>query len=330
LDLVDANYIIVSGTIRVKYAKRGSAKNIDLSRPPFYFPDAVEEQIKFLDSGVKLINEKVKHKHPHKYCVTDWKFSVKLYQQLNYQFYPFDVQQLKMRIHHINKDKEFFIPDFDNIYNHAVAIYDQAEAIDSTRDENSLLILNESTHKRIARINQGIKSDLELSDWIIEDAHYQLGKSEQLSSISTEKYGKTPEFIQTIHIKRKMLGPIISNFLLLFIISMILFVLVLLMEKIKDPGNLIAAYVTLFFSLLLSHFKLREDLQFHEVVYVEWYYFILYLILMLLIVYKYLHQSEIKLGLLEQNESLMVKVLFWPFLIGSMLVFTIGYFLFYW
>ncbi|MBD81479.1 MAG: hypothetical protein CL840_21350 [Crocinitomicaceae bacterium] len=329
MDLVDANYIKVSGTIAVKYAKRHSQPKFALNTAPFYFPDGVEQQIQLLDSGWKTIPAKISQNGSHNYHVTDWKFSVKLYQILDYRFYPFDVQQLKLRIQHIDRDKDFFIPDFDNIYNHAVAVYDKAKETDSSRDKDNLFILNKSIDKRIQRINQGINNDLELSDWKIEDAHYQLGKTAQLSSIS-DGFGTTPEFVQAVHIKRKLLGPMISNFLLLFIISMILFILVLLMEKIKDAGNLIGAYVGLFFTLLLSHFKLREDLQFHAVVYIEWYYFILYLMLMVLIVYRYLHQSDINLGLLEQNNSLMVKILFWPFLLGSLLIFTMSYFLVYW
>ena len=288
--------------------------------PPFYFPDAVDAKIDILDINKVLIRRK-SDTDSSKNWVTVWQFSAKLYQNIRYQFYPFDAKQIKIRVGHTNVDNEFYIPDFDNLYNHAISFYDQSKIQDSLTGS-----LSETDSLKLARILQGINHNMQLSEWKITDACYNLGKTDQLSSISTNEKGSvTPEFIQVIDIKRDLLSPLISNYLLLFVISIILFIMVLL-SKESEVGHLITTYVGLFFSLLISHFKLREDLQFHSIVYIEYYYFTLYFLLMVFIIHKYLIHVKVNSLVINYRNNLLPKILYWPFLLAFILVFSMFYF----
>ena len=135
------------------------------------------------------------------------------------------------------------------------------------------------------------------------------------------------ELTHSTLVKRQLFEPLISNFLPIFVIAFIVFIIILRLKTLGIEG-IIGTTVGLFFSLLLSHYKLRDDLEVNTVVYMEYYYFLLYIILISFLIDKYFHLSQKNYLLVDYKNNLFAKVIYWPFLLSVMIIMTIVYFVF--
>ena len=87
----------------------------------------------------------------------------------------------------------------------------------------------------------------------------------------------------------------------------------------------IATVSALFFVVLLAHIQLREQFAGSGVVYIEWFYFMMYVVLLGVAVDTYLVSAPWTAGnrLIAFEDNLIPKVTYWPVLIGTMCVITI-------
>ncbi|MGC6430831.1 MAG: hypothetical protein ACON5F_07300 [Jejuia sp.] len=320
IDLISANKIRVSGKILIKYPSRFNSlvcngRYSEKCKPPFYFPNMTSEySIEHLSTYRRIIPRKGRNQKKE-YDVSNWYFNVILHQNLNYKNYPFDVLPLEIKIQPNFSNQELIIPDFDNYYLHAVNIYDN-QSLERTEKE-----------KMLSNILQGFSNDLKINEWDILEGSYRIREStfpHTLKSCDSEiVFG--PELFHSTLVKRELFEPLISNFLPIFVIAFIVFIIVLRLKTLGIEG-VIGTTVGLFFSLLLSHYKLRDELQVNDVVYIEYYYFLLYIILISFLVNKYFHLSDKRYLIIDYKDNLLAKIIYWPFLLSVVILFTIVFF----
>jgi hypothetical protein len=94
-----------------------------------------------------------------------------------------------------------------------------------------------------------------------------------------------------------------------------------------NAASIIATSAALFFAVLIAHIDIRTRLQTSGIFYLEYFYFITYLVILLVCVNSILFTYEKHLPFIHYEDNLLPKILFWPVVSGLMLAVT--FFVFY-
>jgi len=82
----------------------------------------------------------------------------------------------------------------------------------------------------------------------------------------------------------------------------------------------------LFFGVLIAHSQLRSALQAASMVFIEHFFLIMYAMLLLVAANAYLFSVNEKILLLQQEDNLIPKILYWPVLMLLVLAVTMANF----
>lgn len=83
----------------------------------------------------------------------------------------------------------------------------------------------------------------------------------------------------------------------------------------------------LFFVALIAHIQLRNALQTQQIVLLEYTYFTVYLALLATTIHSFLfHLKRFNVWIVEHRDSLILKLLCWPVVIGIQLAVTVAMF----
>ena len=132
-----------------------------------------------------------------------------------------------------------------------------------------------------------------------------------------------------IVIKRRFITPFIS-FIIPFILgaAIIFFLLYSLNKDENDKSGVtvmgvVQGMAALFFAMLLAHITIRNRIPTPTVTYLEAFYFIIYAMIGLLIMLVVMYSRSDKYWLLNYRDNLVIKVSYWPLLIGLLYVITL-------
>lgn len=150
-----------------------------------------------------------------------------------------------------------------------------------------------------------------------------------------------PTLRYNIVVKRKFENAFIVNFIPLFVVATLLFGLTMMItnnpEKNQKFGlstsSIIASCSALFFTVMLSHIQLREQFEGGVgIVYMEYFYFLMYFVIMLVAINSYLFSvnSSSRLGIISFKDNLIPKVVFWPTFLWAMVIITLLAFEYFW
>jgi len=336
IDLISSNKVNASGKIMVRYPKRMWPKDSTLKLtpqliepykdPPFYFSNAVDiGTIEHLATHWdKTLRKQTGNMDD---ClVSTYHFSVCLHQTVEHKNYPFDVLPLQIHIQPRQANQEIIIPDFDHYFEHAKQLLDYEDLSRTEAANNKQARRDSSTAYQDAQVLLRSHDDhLAINEWTIINGFFTLGKAGFLQNLNQGTNLTTPELVHTTIIQRKLIQPLIANFLPITVIALIIYIMVLKMHKI-DIGSFIATIVGLFFSLLLSHYQVRSDLHINSVVFVEWFYFLLYVILLVVMFNKYCHAASKPFPLFDYRDNFIAKASYWPLFFLFSTVITIVFF----
>ena len=182
----------------------------------------------------------------------------------------------------------------------------------------------------------GVEETIVLADWDREDTYFDYYVSSYNTNFGIDQYvGQTdfPELRFNMLIKRQFENAFIVNLVPLFVVAMLAFAALMTTTSDPDRGTIfgfstaggIATVSVLFFVVLLAHIQLREQFAGSGVVYIEWFYFMMYVVLLGVAVDTYLVSAPWTAGnrLIAFEDNLIPKVTYWPVLIGTMCVITI-------
>ena len=244
--------------------------------------------------------------------VIGWYFRSQIRQQLDYAHYPFNREDLRIRIWPRDPYGDFLlVPDL--------------ESYPSTRPD----------------ILPGMdKNELVLGGWKAESSFFSfrdLNLNISLGRSSEANQLVLPELIFNIGLRRQFVDAFISHVIPLLIVACLLFAVLVIVtlrqERIGIFGfstsNVLAYCAALFFVVVISHISLRDGLDAPgDVVYLEYFYFVIYTAILLLSLNSILFTSaRISVPFVEYWDNLLVEILYWPFITGTMLV--VSFFVFY-
>jgi hypothetical protein len=137
-------------------------------------------------------------------------------------------------------------------------------------------------------------------------------------------------FYFNIGVQRKFINAFIINLVPLFVVSFLLFSAVLTISGDKDHADrfgfnatgILATCSALFFVVLMAHIQVRSRFASAGLVYMEYFYLLMYIALLLTALNAYLFSLKTFAGckLLHFRDNLIPKVTFWPLLLWSMAV----------
>src|SRR5215216_965228 len=143
--------------------------------------------------------------------------------------------------------------------------------------------------------------------------------------------GPEPEFYYNLSVERDFLGPMLEHLVLEAAIAILLFfLLVLLVHDTDVEGHvglsifeLVVAAGGLLFAVILDHNAIRSVVQSQELTYLEWFPLILDVFIVLVVLTAVLRVKRWRIPVIGYSGELVPVVAYWPALIGSLLVVTL-------
>jgi hypothetical protein len=182
----------------------------------------------------------------------------------------------------------------------------------------------------------GIEKNIVLGTWIRENTFFNYHLSSYDTDFGIKEYvGQTgfPELHYNFVIKRKFENAFIVYLLPLLLVSMLLFAALLTVSKDSSLSNrhgfstsgFIAAASTLFFVVMLAHIQLREEVGGATIVYIEYFYLIMYLILVSATANTYLFATQAApcLSFVHHQDNIIPKLAYWPVILTSLIAITL-------
>lgn len=239
-----------------------------------------------------------------------WYFEATLRQPFDYRSYPFDHQSVWIRMWPKNfADNVVLIPDY--------------ESYTSTSTDSIF----------------GIEDEIVLGGWKLLNTFFNYKESDYDTDFGIKGYqGQDgfPELHYNLLVKREVENSFFVYILPLFLFAVLLFALLLTVSKnIKNnnhfgfsTNNFVATSSALFFVMMLSHIQLRQQFEGGNIVYMDCFYILMYAMMVLLIINVYLFslREKTKFATLINHDNLLMKISYWPLILGSLIIITLFYY----
>ncbi len=272
--------------------------------PDFQTPDFNSSQVlKLTLPEAESIDYEIEYSDKN---ITRWSFNATLRQAFDYTKYPFDEENIWIRICYKDfyDNKFILVPDFD------------------------------SYPKFPYFSTNGLACDIFLEGWDIERSYFSYRINSYSSNFGTgvgeQSLAMVPELYFNLAIHRQIMGAPVSYLIPLIVVAFLLFTVLMIAPKDKDKNellgfssaNVLAYCASLFFVLIISHMSLREALFAKRIIYLEYFYFTLYFALAIVstssitFVYRKANIAN------REYEGLLIKLFYWPFILLIFLIIT--------
>jgi len=249
-------------------------------------PDATHLDLAYTKDG----------KIPHK---SGWHFKTTLASQFDYLKYPFDKQELSLTINDKNfiSDK-ILIPDFDS--------YDFT-------GRTSLL---------------GLGKGVKLEGWYIYQSYFNYLLHQYPTTfgvLDAVSQKMVPDLQFTIRLERNFVNPLIAGFLPIVIVWFLSFAVMLITAaETTSPVSRVLSFIgTLFFSVVLAHLRLKTIVPSITISYMEYIYFLTYIIIFLTSVNCLTFKISKDVPVIHTHGNIIIKLLYWPLIALSVLGITL-------
>ena len=239
--------------------------------------------------------------------VIGWYFEATLRQPFDYAHYPFDHKTVWVRM---------WPKDFS---------------------ANIILVPDYSAYKSTALSDIfGIEHSIVLGTWERETTYFDYKLSSYDTDFGIANYmGQDgfPELHYNFVVKRKFENAFIVYLLPLFLVAALLFAALLTVSEKEElssklgfsTSGFIGASSALFFVVMLAHIQLREQFAGASIVYIEYFYILMYALLVTATANTYLFsiRASVLGNVILYNDNIIPKVAYWPVVFGSLILITL-------
>ncbi len=277
-------------------------------------PDQIEnpDQTRIIRQGFVLpesesldVQEAYQRPDGKDHTVYGWRVEAQIREVFDYARYPLDNQNVWVRIWHQDFDRNIIlVPDLDSY--------------DST---NPFLL-------------PGVPKDFFLNGWDVEKSYFGYRLNSYNSNFGIKNYvgqHSFPELYFNVVVRRVFVGPFVTHIIPLIVVAFLLFAI--LMVATRDPQlNEVIGFTSLaavegaaaiFFVAILSHIDLRNQIQGVEILYVEYFYFVLYISVIAVAIDCIIFSKYLESRLFQYQDNLVPKLLYWPLLASLALAITL-------
>ncbi|SER58338.1 hypothetical protein SAMN05421690_104020 [Nitrosomonas sp. Nm51] len=238
--------------------------------------------------------------------IIGWYFEATIRQPFEYKLYPFDHKTVWVRMWHYDFAKNIvLVPDFD--------------AYQSTAPDRIF----------------GMEKSIVLGTWNRENTYFDYKPSSYDTDFGIADYiGQKdfPELHYNIIIKRKFENAFIIYLLPVLLVATLLFAALLTVSRNPDliskhgfnTSGFIGACSALFFVVMLAHIQLREQFSGSGIVYMEYFYILMYIYLVIAVMNTYIFSMNIArwLAFIHYRDNLIAKVAYWPLTLTIIIIIT--------
>lgn len=294
LEFLSANNIYVRGYVWQKFTK---GEHDGVTRG-LLFPEG---------NDLKLIE--AYRQQTEDYELVGWQFSGVVRESFDFTGYPLDRAVAWLRL-------------WPRDFHENVVLVPDLEAYDMMR--SSLL--------------PGVERELVLSGWRRESSFFDYHFNSYNSNFGLTDYvGQLdyPELYFNVVLKREFVQAFLVDLVPIFVITALLFAVLVTTTSNRERAVIFdhdATWVLstcsgLLFATLLSHTKLRSHFAAQSgIMYLEFFYFALYILFILVPVNAFAVAAGSLPGLLKYRDGLIPKLLFWPFVLSVDLAVTLWFF----
>jgi hypothetical protein len=286
-----ANDVVITCYIWQKYDHKNDSLQFKLDTG-FVLPEATEINI-----------TQAYRKDYEDFTVYGWDVETTIRETFNYTNYPFDFQNVWVRMWHKNFDRNvILIPDFEAYKN-----------IDS-------------------KAKMGIEEHIVLNGWDITETFFGYRNHNYNSNFGMPDYvglEKFPELHYCILVQRYFLTTFISELLPILTILFILFVCAgIAHDEAKDDFfrfnvmELLSLVAAMVFVIILLQIDIRRKFSSSEILYIEYFYFMLYFVIFG-VLFNYILLNQFKhLKIIQYEDNILIKVSMLPVSFGYILYVT--------
>lgn len=279
-----------------------NATNVTLTgylwqRYPREYEEIITQGVIFPEAVQSTLSENYEYEDDHE-MVKSWYFEATLRESFDYSKYPFDRQLLWVRLWHKDfSDNVILVPDFKS--------YD-------------------SLHPSML---PGIERDFVLSGWSLMRTFFDMRINTYNTNFGNPNFSnrdQMPELYFNVELSRNILNPFIAHLFPLAVVLLMLYALVLTISRKEtslkffgfDVSNVIASSSALFFVLLIMHVQLRGELSTNSIVYMEYFYLVSYVTILMITVNSILFSWDPPVRFVEYQDNLIPKLIYWPILLA--------------
>jgi hypothetical protein len=261
----------------------------------FTFPQLIDEPM--------MVEEILREDRPDETYVL-WSIVVALKQAFDPLEYPFDRHDIKMRL------------------------------APNELARNVLLVPDLGAYTLTAPgLLPGLEEGLAIKDWRILTSSFRFG--EQRPDTDLGLPGRptidVPELNFAISSQRLFLGPFIAFLMPAVVAALMIFAFLLNESKPDEPEEIVTALsytAALFFVIAVVHTALRDDAAAIGLTYLEYFYILLYLMVVFVAINTFIIVRRPNSPLVRFEKNLVSKLLFWPVVLVVMLFATLSIFVF--
>ncbi len=285
IEFLNANDVLITGYIWQNISGLGAWKDV----PDFSFPDSKETIIEKVyvnkDNGV-----------------IGWRFKTTLHQQLDYSKYPFDREDIWIRVLSNNSAGNVLVPDFD------------------------------SYESLIPEKLPGLGRSFVLDGWETQKTFfsYRVNSSNTNVGLGNFANSSAPEFHFNVDVKRSVKLPFNLDLLLLMVVFVLLFAILTMITKGESKTHFgfsshgVLGYCTsILFTLIIAHSSLRARIPIGGIIYLEYFYFIMYIAILVVALNSIAFASHRSIPFIDAKDNMYMKVLYWPVITGILLLITL-------
>ncbi len=257
-----------------------------------------------LKGASQLKSQEICRNNEGGYQVIRWSFQARVPQNLDHRYYPLDQAVLEVALMHAELNHNVvLIPDIDAYrFLHPLAL-------------------------------PGVAPGLRLAGWKLLGSFLDLRSQGYATNFGLHKSIMKEDF-PALHfnlvIQRFLLDAFISNLTAIIIVSIILFILLLLTSRDEKRvsylqagcGRILNICSGMFFIIAFSHIDIRSRVASEQIFYLEYFYFLIYLAILLVALNAVLFSTGSGGRLIAYRENLLCKVLYWPFFLGLLFLMT--------
>ncbi|HLL51469.1 MAG TPA: hypothetical protein VK356_12440 [Thermomicrobiales bacterium] len=237
-----------------------------------------------------------------------WYFAATLRQPFEYAEFPFDEQDLWLRMWSRDFSRAVvLVPDFDAYY---------------ATDPATL---------------PGIEREFVYSGWNPLYSGYSFSNQSYNSSFGIGDAGEFHEFPElyfNLVLDRNFTGPFFEHFVFAIAVAFLLFGLLTLTtddESLKSrfglsTAGVLAAASGLLFAVILKHNQIRSGVGSRGISYIELIPIILYVVIIVVVLNAILLASPVRVKIISHRNNLIPTLLYWPVLLGLLLAITLWIF----
>lgn len=236
--------------------------------------------------------------------VIGWYFETILRQQFDYSRYPFDREDVWIRLWPKSMNPNVvLIPDFASYL-----------------------------EKKIEGI-PGVEKDFVLEGWTVKNSYFNFRTNSYNVDFGQQGFNseRSLELYFSVGLRRNVVSAFVSDMIPIMVIAFLAFAVLMSSTRHEEKIGLfgfstsaVLAYcAALFFVLIVGHVHLRNTLATQSIIYMEYFYFAMYLVILTVSTDSLLFASSKSFAFIHYKDNMIVKQLYWPLLAGLLFVITL-------